>query len=65
MDHTENIVKPNKSLITSLLKAPAMFQLRKIYDKHNEEENVVDAIAIKCSYCNKDTCLYLKDTTIE
>ena len=42
-----------------------MFQLHIFYDKHNESENVVEAIAIKCINCNKDTSLYLKDTTIE
>ena len=31
-----------------------MFQLRIFYGKHNEEDNVVDTIAIKCSNCNKD-----------
>ena len=30
-----------------------------------EEENVVESIAIGCRNCNKDTGLYLKDTTIE
>ena len=42
-----------------------MFQLHIFYDKHNESENVVEAIAIKFINCNKDTGLYLKDTTIE
>ena len=39
-----------------------MFQLRIFYDKHNEEDNVLEAIAIKCSNCNIDTGSYLKDT---
>ena len=42
-----------------------MFQLHIFYDKHNESENVVEAIAIKFINRNKDTGLYLKDTTIE
>ena len=42
-----------------------MFQLRIFHDKHKEEDNLVEAIAIKCSNCNKDTGLYLKDITIE
>ena len=43
-----------------LLKLFAMFQLRLLYGKHNEEENVVDAISIRCSKCNKDTGLHIK-----
>ena len=45
---TENILEPDKSLIPSLLKVFVMFQLRIFYDKHNEEENFVEAIAINC-----------------
>ena len=37
-----------------------MFQLCIFYDKHNEEENVVEAIYIKCINCNKDTGIHLK-----
>ena len=35
------------------------------YDKHDKEENVADAIAIRCRNCNKETWLYLKETPIE
>ena len=45
---TENILEPDKSLIPSLLKVFVMFQLRIFYDKHNEEENFVEDIAINC-----------------
>ena len=39
-----------------------MFQLRLFYNKHDDEGNVEDAISIKCSNCNNETGLYLKDT---
>ena len=42
-----------------------MFWMRIFYDKHNEEDNSVEAIAIKCSNFNKDTGLHFKNTTIE
>ena len=42
-----------------------MFQLRIFYDKKCKNENVMYAIAIKCRNFNKETDLYLKDTTIE
>ena len=35
-----------------------MFQMRLFYDKHNEEENVVENIAIKCSNFHKITGLF-------
>ena len=35
------------------------------YDNNNEEENVVDAIAIKCRNCRRNTGLYLKDKTTQ
>ena len=42
-----------------------MFQFRLFYDKHNEEENVVGAIAIRCISYNKDTGLHIENTTME
>ena len=53
IDHTANIFEPNKGLITSLLKVFAMLQLHLFYDKHIEENNIVDAIVIRCSKFNK------------
>ena len=64
IEHTANILDPNKWLIPSLLKVFSMFQLSLFYDKHNQEENVVDAIAIRCINCNKYTGLMIKNTTI-
>ena len=58
MEHTANILEQNKSLIPSLLNVFSMFHLRIFYDKHNEEENILYAIDIKFSNCNKDTGLY-------
>ena len=65
IEHTSNILEPNKWLIPSLLNSFSMFQLRIFYDKHNEEENIVDSIVIKCSHYNKGTGLHIKNTTIE
>ena len=65
MKHNENTLEPSKSLIPSLLKVFAMFQLLTFYNKNIEEENDVEAIASKCRKFNKDTGLHLKDTTIE
>ena len=65
IEHTANIIKPNKGIITSLLKVFFMFQLRLFDDKHNEEGNIADTIAIRCSNSNKETGLYLKDIKIE
>ena len=64
MEHTVNILKKNKGIINSILKVFSMFQFRLFYDKNNEEGNVVDEIAIRCSNCNKYTGLHLNDTTI-
>ena len=38
-----------------------MFQLRLFDDKNYKEENVVDAIAIRCSNHNTDTALRIKN----
>ena len=37
-----------------------MFLLHLFYDKHNEDENMMDAVSIKCKNCNKDTGLHRK-----
>ena len=42
-----------------------MFQMHLFYYKHNEEDNVVEAIFIKCSNCDRSTGLFLKDKTAE
>ena len=60
IEHTANILETNKRLIPSLLNVFAMFQLRILYDKHNEEDKFVVSIAFKCSNCNKDTGLHKK-----
>ena len=43
MEHTANILKPNKGITTSLLNVFAMFELRLIDNKDK-----VEAIAIRC-----------------
>ena len=65
IEHTANIPKPNKGLIPSLLKVFVMFQLCLFDNKQDEEVNVVSIIAIRCINCNKETCLYLRNTTIK
>ena len=60
IEHTTNILNPNIGIIPSLLKVSAMFKLRLFYDKHNEEGNVVDEIAIRCSNFNRETGLHFK-----
>ena len=60
MEHTVNILKPNKGLIPSLLKLSAMFELRLIYDRYK-----LEAVAIRCINCKKETGLYLVTSTLE
>ena len=60
MEHTANIIKPNKGIIPSSLKVFAMFELRLINcgDK-------LEAIAIRCINCKKGLGLYLGTSTLE
>ena len=60
MKHTENILNPNKGLITSLLKGFEMFQLHLIDDKDE-----VESIAIRCINRKKETGLYLRTLKFE
>ena len=53
--HTAEILNPNKGLITSLLMVSDMFELRLIDDRDK-----VEAIAIRCINCKKETGLYLR-----
>ena len=46
IEHTTNILNPNKGLIISLIKVFAMFKLRLFDDKEDEEVKVVEIIAI-------------------
>ena len=59
MEHSENIIKPNKSLINSLLKVFAMFQLRIFFDKRYENGNVVESIDINVEILLK-TLVYIQ-----
>ena len=42
-----------------------MFQLRLFHDKQYEEGKFLDIISIMCINCNKETYLYLGNSTIE
>ena len=53
MEHTANIINPNKGIITSLLKVFEMFGVHLIGDKDK-----LEAIAIRCINCKKETGLY-------
>ena len=65
IDHTKNLLKPNKGIIPSLLKVFSMFQLRLFYDKKYKEEKYLEAMAINCINCNKNAGLCIKNRTIE
>ena len=39
--------------------------MRLFYDNYNKEENIVEAIAIKCIDFHRSTGLYLKDKTVQ
>ena len=60
VEHTANILKPNKGLITSLLKVFVMFELSLVY-----ERDKVESIAIMCVNSKKGTGLYLRTPTLE
>ena len=60
MEHTSNIINPKQGLITSILKLFAMFELRLI-----DDINKVEAIAIRCIDCKKETGLHLAPFTLE
>ena len=59
MEHTASILETDISLITSSLKFFAMFQMHSFHYKQNEEENIVEYIAIKFSNFHISTVLYL------
>ena len=59
MEHTTNILKPNKVLIPSFFKKN-MLELSLI-----DARDKVDAIAITCINCKKETCLYLRTSKLE
>ena len=61
MENTASNIETDISLLLSLLKVFAMFQMRLLYYEHIEEDNVVEAIAIKCINFHINIGLYLKD----
>ena len=60
MEHTTNILKPNKGLISSLLRVFEMFELHLFDDRYKGE-----AIDIRFINCKKETGLYLGTSTLE
>ena len=60
MEQTANIMKTNKWIIPSLLKAFSMFGLSLIGDKEK-----LDVISKRCINCKKETGLYLQNSTFE
>ena len=42
-----------------------MFKLRLLDDKEYEEEKVVGIISIRCINCKIETCLYLRNSSVE
>ena len=54
MEHTANLMKTNKGMITSLSKVFSMFEMCLIGDKEK-----LDVIAIRCINSKKETGLYL------
>ena len=60
MEHTANILKPNKGIITSLLKVFSMFELHLINNKDK-----LYAIAIRRINCKKATGVFLRNSTLE
>ena len=65
MGNAASIIGTDISLIPSLLKVFAMFQMRSLYDKHNEEDNFLEDIAIKCRNWHRSTDLFLKYKTVK
>ena len=59
-EHNANIINPNRRIIPSLLKVFAMFEFCLIGDKDK-----LDAVAIRCINCKKETGLYFKNSTFE
>ena len=59
MEHTENIINTNRGLIPSLLRVFGMFGLRLIDDRDK-----LEAVAIRCINCKKETGLYLGNSTL-
>ena len=65
IEKTESNIETDISLLPSMLKFFAMFHMGLLYHEKNEEEHVVEDIAIQCRNFHKNTGLYLKDKTVE
>ena len=60
MEHTPNILKPNKGRIPSLLNGFSIFELCLFDDKDK-----LDSIDIRCINCKKETGLFLRNSTFD
>ena len=58
MEHTASNIETYISLLPSLLKVFAMFQMRLLHNEHNEHKNFVESIAIRCSNFHINNGLY-------
>ena len=65
MENNASILEADISLIPSILKFFVMFQMCLFHDKDNEEDNFVEAVAIKCSNFRRNADLYLKYKTVQ
>ena len=65
MENTESNIKTDISLLLSLFKFFAMFQIHLLYHEHDEEEHVVGDISIHCSKFHRNSGLHLNDKTVE
>ena len=59
-EHTANILNPKQGLITSLIRVFSMFELHLI-----DDEEKLEAIAIRCINCKKETGFFLRTSTFK
>ena len=65
LEHNASNSEADISLLPSLLIVFEMIQMCLLYYEHNEEDNFMEAIAIKCTNFQRSTGLYLKDKIVE
>ena len=63
MEVTACNIETDISILLSLSRVFAMFQMSLLYHEHNED--VVKAIAVQCRNCHRKTGLHLKDKSVE
>ena len=65
MEHTASNIETDISQLLSLIKVFDMFQMHLLYHEQNDKEHFMEAIAIQCRNCHRNTGLYLKDKIVE